>query len=886
MKKLTLFATLFALLLGACTPNELDNITPEVNNVITLPDLTAGFADDETTKTYVEESKYLRWHEADLITAFFGNTLNRQYKFKGKTGDNSGTFSLVPSGELGTGNALDAIYAIYPYNENTTISDKGVISFTLPAIQTYAENSFGKGANTMIAVTAGVEDTFLPFKNACGYLKLQLYNAEGKQLRSIEIKGNNEEKIAGDVTATIEFGENPTLTMSNDATTSVTLNCGVSGIKLGTTAETATELWVVLPEITFEGGITITAIDTDGLAFQKSTTNPVAITRNDIQPMAVLEATFVESPDIVVPSIIIYTTSDGQIIEPTTNNGSGKEYFDAKITSNTYDNGVGVITFDNRLTTLDPCAFTECLNLESLTLPNSVKNVQGVFKNKIIFEGKNASKDGRCFIVDGKLIAFVSAYLTEYTIPEGVTAIGDYVFRDCESLTKLNIPESVVDVGVGIFSGCTSLSKITGDNVSADGRCLVIDGVLEAFVPSGLTKYTVPEGVTAIGDGVFNGADIYSVTIPSTISTIGTNAFGESTIGVLNCQATTPPTTSELNLPNNTLILVPEESVNLYKNDEYWGVYVISYENCWGEDSFLFLKAIVDGNMMGDQTPIITDWNDVSQVVLPGITIDSVDGALEIIKIVDSPLTDLPDAMNLPELTWISMRMNSNLAGKELPQEWNTPKLEYLDLAQCEMTGTIPDGLASTTPNLYAVYLDNNKFYGALPHYWASGTNGGSGKLECVYLSSQSNKTTSTTLPIVSENDNPGLGYMVPATLDVRLNFIAEDGTTQNTPDNGYGQGDKTSIKLGGVYEYNYIGFEKGWGQERYVKYGDGTADDTATWNDHRLFIDEWQWFYTNLGYTDMCMPIPHDMLEWDPLAAEAWTEHAARYYGTSTANE
>ncbi|MBR5830103.1 MAG: hypothetical protein IKY63_02470, partial [Tidjanibacter sp.] len=187
MKKLAIFATLLTLVLSGCAENTLDNIAPEVNNEITLPDLTAGFADDDVTKTYVEESKYLRWHEADLITAFYGNTLNRQYEFKGKTGDNSGTFSLVPSGELGTGNALEAIYAIYPYDEGATITDKGEISLSLPATQYYAENSFGRGANTMIAVTESVEDTFLGFKNACGYLKLKLYNESGARLKSVLI---------------------------------------------------------------------------------------------------------------------------------------------------------------------------------------------------------------------------------------------------------------------------------------------------------------------------------------------------------------------------------------------------------------------------------------------------------------------------------------------------------------------------------------------------------------------------------------------------------------------------------------------------------------------------------------------------------------------------
>ena len=49
-----------------------------------LPDLTAGFAEGET-RTYVESGKYLRWHEDDRLTAFYGNTLNRQYKFNGAT---------------------------------------------------------------------------------------------------------------------------------------------------------------------------------------------------------------------------------------------------------------------------------------------------------------------------------------------------------------------------------------------------------------------------------------------------------------------------------------------------------------------------------------------------------------------------------------------------------------------------------------------------------------------------------------------------------------------------------------------------------------------------------------------------------------------------------
>ena len=178
--------TLLALVLCSCAETFVGEEVARPNDE-NLPDLTATFADEEATRTYIEEGKYLRWNEDDRLTAFYGNALNRQYKFNGATGDNSGTFSLVPDGILGTGNAFDRIYALYPYNADVRITDEGVISLAIPAVQNYAENSFGRGANTMLAVTENVEDTFLSFKNTCGYLKLKLYNAEGATLTLIPV---------------------------------------------------------------------------------------------------------------------------------------------------------------------------------------------------------------------------------------------------------------------------------------------------------------------------------------------------------------------------------------------------------------------------------------------------------------------------------------------------------------------------------------------------------------------------------------------------------------------------------------------------------------------------------------------------------------------------
>lgn len=326
-------------------------------------DLQAGFA--EYTRTYVENNKYLRWHEDDRLTAFYGNTLNRQYKFKGQTGDNSGSFSYVPSGDLETGNAFDRIYAVYPYDETATITDEGIISLKLPAVQQFAENSFGKGANTMIAVTENLEDTFLAFKNACGYLKLKLYAPEGGVVKSIEVKGNNNEKIAGNATATIAFGEAPVVTMADDATTSVTLDCG-EGISLGKTAETATEFWVVIPEVTFTEGFCITITDLNNGKTFIQTENSIVITRNDIQPMAVRECVMGEGPETWR---IYYETYSGETILPYESN------LQSHIVSNTYADGVGIMKFDCEITEIPAKGFMIRSDLKSITLPASITSI-------------------------------------------------------------------------------------------------------------------------------------------------------------------------------------------------------------------------------------------------------------------------------------------------------------------------------------------------------------------------------------------------------------------------------------------------------------------------------------------------------------------------------
>lgn len=418
MKKITILAAVVALL-GSCAQNTEDTINP--NSKAEGRTIYATFDnEEEETKTYVENYKYLRWHAGDEISFFDATTHNSQYAFAGNDGDAEGEFNAVATGE---GTAIATTYGVYPYNAATSISEEGVISVELPSTQAYGVNSFGKGANTMVAVGKSATDDKLFFKNACGYLVVKLYNESSATVKSVVLKGNDEENIAGAATITATHTGVPSVTMADTATTSVTIDCG-EGVEIGTTAETATEFWFALPEITFEDGITITATDTEGKEYEKTTTKPVVITRNNVQPMKALGCEF------AIPDTwkIYYTASSK--VEP-----YNKTVFGANYVSNEWGGYSGVITFDGEVTSIGERAFYNDDSLKSITIPNSVTSI-----------GQNAF--------------YNCTSLTSATIPNGVTSLGSYAFYQCTSLTSVTIPDSVTNIGHSAFYGCSWLKKV------------------------------------------------------------------------------------------------------------------------------------------------------------------------------------------------------------------------------------------------------------------------------------------------------------------------------------------------------------------------------------------------------------------------------------------
>lgn len=195
------------------------------------------------------------------------------------------------------------------------------------------------------------------------------------------------------------------------------------------------------------------------------------------------------------------------------------------------------------------------------------------------------------------------ATVTEVTVPDDVAALSPYAFMNYKKLQAATIPAGCAYVGDQAFYGCSALRTLNLYGTKTYKRmCFYNDRALETVNVADIaqwcassfengwsipTRYSrsislngvrvadlvVPEGVETICDRAFREVALASVSLPSTLRTIGSEALSTCTgITLVKCAATTPPQGGQFadDVCADAKLQVPAQSVDAYRAADGW----------------------------------------------------------------------------------------------------------------------------------------------------------------------------------------------------------------------------------------------------------------------------------------------------------------------------
>ena len=195
------------------------------------------------------------WSSGDMISLFAGNTKNRKFAYAGESGASVGTFESAAT-STGTPTQVSAHYALYPYQSSNALSAAGKLTVTLPSEQNYIADGWSKGYEVLVGKSSGVEDLNIEMSPLCAYLCVKLWGSE-QVVKSVSVTSAAGEALAGRAEVSLDGATTCTL---SGTLTEVKLKCAEE-VTLGSSAETATEFWFVMPPVSLSSGLTLTVVD-------------------------------------------------------------------------------------------------------------------------------------------------------------------------------------------------------------------------------------------------------------------------------------------------------------------------------------------------------------------------------------------------------------------------------------------------------------------------------------------------------------------------------------------------------------------------------------------------------------------------------------------------
>ena len=193
------------------------------------------------------------------------------------------------------------------------------------------------------------------------------------------------------------------------------------------------------------------------------------------------------------------------------------------------------VEIPDSVTTIGDNAFAGCEYLTEVTVPDSVTKIgDNVFYGCTSLESATwESKEG---IGDGTFAE--CAGLTDLSISRELPSIGKEAFKNCESLESIVIPEATKTIASDAFDGCVNMQSIDVEEtntyfMSYDNALYTANGVTLYRCPQGARTIEVYDGTKMIGENAFYGCKLGKVTLPESVTTVEDGAFDGSEIQTL-----------------------------------------------------------------------------------------------------------------------------------------------------------------------------------------------------------------------------------------------------------------------------------------------------------------------------------------------------------------